>query len=273
MASAASQRGRIIDKEELRQWMAGRDNPDVQSYVAKELQEGKGTVGLSAGAMKFVAKNETPAQRMRSLTGWGEEPEPAAIAGLRNTSLPKGYVYMGAAETTTPRTSSRSVNDGFASKPGQTTYTSIALPRDAIAGSAAAPVAAQDEEPKQLEPGPGLIAAREAYDRANQYQRDSGSKAFSPDLSLTGGALLNDIYRSGAEGADKFENETVQRFTAGANLAGQEVAYAARQAIANLPQGLKIPEPTNMFPETGPAADKIAEKGLFAWLSNQKRMG
>jgi len=269
MASAASQRGRIIDKEELRQWMAGRDNPDVQSYVADQLGQG---AALSAGAMKFVAKNETPAQRMRSLTGWGEEPEPAAIAGLRNTSLPKGYVYMGAAETKTPRTSSRSVNGGFASRPGQTTYTPIAVPRDAIAGSAAAPAAAQEEK-KPLEPGPGLIAAREAYDRANQYQRDSGSKAFSPDLSLTGGALLNDIYRSGAEGVDKFENETVQRFTAGANLAGQEVAYAARQAIANLPDDLNLPEYTSMFPETGPAADKIAEKGLFAWLSNQKRMG
>jgi len=269
MASAASQRGRIIDKEELRQRMAGRDNPDVQSYVADQLGQG---AALSAGAMKFVAKNETPAQRMRSLTGWGEEPEPAAIAGLRNTSLPKGYVYMGAAETTTPRTSSRTRNGGFASTPEQTTYTPIALPRDAIAGSAAAPAAAQEEK-KPLEPGADLMAAREAYDRANQYQRDSGSKAFSPDLSLTGGALLNDIYRSGAEGADKFENETVQRFTAGANLAGQEVAYAARQAIAGLPDDLNLPEYTSMFPETGPAADKIAEKGLYAWLSNQKRMG
>jgi len=267
MASAASQRGRIIEEEELRQWMAGRDNPDVHSYVAKELQEGKGEVGLSAGAMKFVAKNETPAQRMRSLTGWGEEPEPAAIAGLRNTSLPEGYVYLGAAKTTTPMTLSR-YGGGFSSKPGKTTYTPIALPRDVFTGSAAAPAAAQEEK-KPLEPGADLMAAREAYDRANQYQRDSGSKAFSPDLSLTGGALLNDIYRSGAEGVDKFENKTVQRFTAGANLAGQEVAYAARQAIAGLPDDLKLSKYPDMFPKTGPAADKIAEKGLYTWLSNQ----
>ena len=271
MASAASQRGRIIEKEDLHRWMAGRDNPDVQSYVAKELQEGGGKVGLSAEAMKFVAKNETYEQRMRSLHrywNWSVKPEPAANAGLRNTSLPEGYVYIGAAATKTPRISVRSRNAGLTSTPGRTTYTPIVLPRDVFTGSAAAPAAAQEEK-KPLEPGADLMAAREAYDRANQYQRDSGSKAFSPDLSLTGGALLNDIYRSGAEGVDKFENKTVQRFTAGANLAGQEVAYAARQAIAGLPDDLKLPKYTDMFPKTGPAADKIAEKGLYAWLSNQ----
>jgi hypothetical protein len=268
MASAASQRGRIIEEEELRRWMAGRDNPDVQSYVAKELQEGGGKVGLSAEAMKFVAKNETYEQRMRSLTGFRLKPEPAAIAGLRNTSLPEGYVYIGAAETKTPRISVRSRNAGLTSTPGRTTYTPIVLPRDVFTGSAAAPAAAQEEK-KPLEPGADLMAAREAYDRANQYQRDSGSKAFSPDLSLTGGALLNDIYRSGAEGVDKFENKTVQRFTAGANLAGQEVAYAARQAIAGLPDDLKLPKYTSMFPETGPDADKIAKTGLYDWLSNR----
>ena len=259
MASAASQRGRIIEEEELRQWMAGRDNPDVHSYVADQLGQG---AGLSGDAMKFVAENGTFASPL-SLTG----SEPAAIAGLRNTTLPEGYVYLGAAKTTTPKTYAR-YRDGFSTKPGKTTYTPIALPRDAIAGSAAAPAAAQEEK-KPLEPGADLMAAREAYDRANQYQRDSGSKAFSPDLSLTSGALLNDIYRSGAEGVDKFENKTVQRFTAGANLAGQEVAYAARQAIAGLPDDLKLPKYTDMFPKSGADADKIAEKGLFAWLSNQ----
>jgi len=258
MTSAASQRGRIIEEEGLRQWMAGQDNPDVQSYVADHLKQGG---GLSADAMKFVAENGAFAQR--SLSG----SEAAAIAGLRNTSLPEGYVYLGAAKTTTPRTHSR-YGGQFTSKPGKTTYTPIALPRDVFTGSAAAPAAAQEEK-KPLEPGADLMAAREAYDRANQYQRDSGSKAFSPDLSLTGGALLNDIYRSGAEGVDKFENETVQRFTAGANLAGQEVAYAARQAIADLPDDLKLPKHPDMFPKAGPAADKIAEKGLYAWLSDQ----
>jgi len=260
MASAASQRGKVIEKEELRQWMAGGDNPDVLSYVADQLGQG---AGLSGDAMKFVTKNETFAQRIRSRSG----SEPAAIAGLRNTSLPEGYVYLGAAKTTTPMTLSR-YGGGFSSKPGKTTYTPIALPRDVFTGSAAAPAAAQEEK-KPLEPGADLMAAREAYDRANQYQRDSGSKAFSPDLSLTGGALLNDIYRSGGEGVDKFENKTVQRFTAGANLAGQEVAYAARQAIAGLPDDLKLPKYTSMFPETGPDADKIAKTGLYDWLSNR----
>jgi len=269
MASAASQRGRIIDKEELRQWMAGRDNPDVQSYVADHLGQG---AALSAGAMKFVAKNETPAQRMRSLTGWGEEPEPAAIAGLRNTSLPEGYVYMGAAKTTTPRTSSRSVNGGFASTPGQTTYTPIALPRDAIAGSAAAPVAAQEEK-KPLEPGADLMAAREAYDRASAYKEQGGSAIYQPDLTKTGGDLFSEIQAGAQSQQEHYDKRFLPELKAAANLGAQEVGYAARQAIAGLPDDLTLPEYTNVSPESGAGADKIAEKGLFAWLSNQKRMG
>jgi hypothetical protein len=272
MASAAKQRGRVIGKRRVeafikRRKRKGDDSPDVLGFLDRKLGSGaalSAAVTNQAGAGKY----DPPLFASRPFTG---EPESDNLRRLRGLNIGKGMTYVGAFSTTTPRTERRTPNEGYSSTPETTTFTPIVLPRDMVrarGGSTAKRASADaDSTPVSIEPGPDLLAAREAYDYLNSGNASSGSAAsgiYQPDLTKTGGDLFSEIQAGAQSQIDDYERRFIPKLLANANLTAQEIGYAGRQAIANLPADLNLPDYDKIFPRK--ATDK---KGIYRWLESR----
>jgi len=272
MASAANQRGRIIGKHRVEAFIKrredkGDDNPDVLGFLDRKLGAGaalSAAVTNRAGAGKY----DPPLFASRPFTG---EPESDNLRGLEGLNIGKGMTYVGASSTTTPRTESRDHNSGYSSTPASTRFTPIVLPRDMVrarGGSTAKRASADaDSSPVSNEPGPDLLAAREAYDDLNSGSASSGSAAsgiYQPDLTKTGGDLYSEIQAGAQSQINDYERRFVPKLLANANLTAQEIGYAGQQAIANLPSDLKLPDYDKIFPKQ--ATNK---KGIYKWLESR----
>ena len=272
MASAANQRGRIIGKHRVEAFIKrredkGDDNPDVLGFLDRKLGAGaalSAAVANRAGAGKY----DPPLFASRPFTG---EPESDNLRGLEGLNIGKGMTYVGASSTTTPRTERRTRDEGYSATPETTTFTPIVLPRDMVrarGGSTAKRASADaDSSPVSNEPGPDLLAAREAYDDLNSGSASSGSAAsgiYQPDLTKTGGDLYSEIQAGAQSQINDYERRFVPKLLANANLTAQEIGYAGQQAIANLPSDLKLPDYDKIFPKQ--ATNK---KGIYKWLESR----
>lgn len=280
-------RPKILGDKDIQAWIrrkqdGGKDNPNTARHIARQLE--KGNALSSKAANKYGSgKYDTDRQRfMRSAGAYGGtggfaeavgKDAPANVAGLDGIKVGKGNVYVGATEVETP---DRSYSDrnGWHSRPGSKSFVPAVLPRGVFAQAAGSRDAADDStdsvtEPGATEPGPDLIAAREAYDRANAYSAQSpgGSFASLPDLSKTGGDLFNEIQAGGQRQLDDYERRFIPRLLANANLTAQEIGYSAQDAIANLPADLNLPDYTSMF--GGKNERKIDKRGLYDLLSKE----
>lgn len=278
-------RDREVRRRLARQEERGKD-PDVNRILAKHLGSGG---GLGGKVVNRYNKGDYPVggssfASALGKTGLGDDFDDrfgagasANIAGLEGAQISKGNVYMGATEVRTPGTSSRTPSAGLIQTPESTRYDITSLPRWMV--KQGAPQAGGDGEVKQttsttVEPSADLLAAREAYDRANAYQAGAdrtdssggtgGSFASSVDFTKTGGDLLNAIAASGAKELDDYQNRFIPQLTSSANLAAQEIGYGARSAISALPDNLKLPDYSKIFP--GRAEKK---GGLYKWLEGR----
>lgn len=272
MASAANQRGRIVGKRRVEAFIKRRegkddDSPDVLGFLDRKLEAGaalSAAVANRAGAGKY----DPPLFRPRPFTG---EPESDNLRGLEGLNIGKGMTYLGASSTTTPRTERRTPNEGYSATPETTTFTPIVLPRDMVrarGGSTAKRASADaDSSPVSNEPGPDLLAAREAYDDLNSGSASSGSAAsgiYQPDLTKTGGDLYSEIQAGAQSQINDYERRFIPKLLANANLTAQEIGYTGREAIANLPSDLKLPAYNKIFPKQ--ATNK---KGIYKWLERR----
>ena len=281
MASAASGRGQIIQKQDVENWInerraAGKADPSVSKFLQSKLNEG---YGLSGGVLNAANNNRYESRKQTVLrhAGMGDGVFEGSLAGMKGAKLSPGTAYYGSTAITEPAKGSRSVNGGWTSTKERTTHLPIVLPRDMVAGQQQEPTRAPQEAKQPPEPGPDLVAAREAYDRATTYREQSGSAAaggsYESPLSKSGPELYAAIDEQARGELAGYEKRFADYWDTRANLTAQEIGYAGRQAIASLPDDLNLPAYTSIFPDSGAAGDKIAEKGLYGWLSNQKRMG
>lgn len=263
-----------------RQEKRGKE-PDVQRILAMHLAADR---GLSAQVVDKYNDGKYPTGRYGSLpvelaTRYGFDGEldkrfgrgsAANLAGLEGIELGKGDVYMGATAIETPRRSTQSANGGEASTPASTRYDITVLPRWMVqqraTGSATTPDGSGDSSttPTSLEPPADLLAAREAYDRATTYQSQGGSSASLADLSKVGGDLFNSIQGAAQDQIDDYERRFLPQLYANANLTAKEIGYTTRDALANLPDNLALPDYNKIFP------DRASEKGgLYRWLEGR----
>jgi hypothetical protein len=287
----------ILGDREVRRRLAQQEergkDPDVNRILVKHLRSGGGLTGkvvnrynkgdylVGGDSFANALRNTRSSKVLNDLQrddfddrfGAGAS---ANIAGLEGAKIAKGNVYMGATEVEVPGYSANSPLGGHTSTPGYSRYDITTLPRWMV--KQAAPQAGGDDEAKQttsttVEPSADLQAARQAYDRANAYQAGSGSAnsggaggsfASSVDFTKTGGDLLNAIAASGAKELDDYQNRFIPRLTSSANLAAQEIGYGARSAINALPDDLKLPDYSKIFP------DRAEKKGgLYKWLEGR----
>jgi hypothetical protein len=130
-------------------------------------------------------------------------------------------------------------------------------------GSAAKRASADaDSSPVSNEPGPDLLAAREAYDDLNSGSAASG--IYQPDLTKTGGDLYSEIQAGAQSQINDYERRFIPKLLANANLTAQEIGYTGQQAIANLPSDLNLPDYDKIFPKQ--ATNK---KGIYKWLESR----
>ena len=193
----------------------------------------------------------------------------ADLAGMANAKVGKGDVYLGSTAIEVPAVSSRDVNSGASYTPGRTEYARTILPRWMVKGAAGGATAADEDAGGSMakataEPGADLLAAREAYERANAYGQESSTSVKLPDLTKTGGELYNEIQGAGQSQLDDYQQRFIPKLLANANLTAQEIGYAGQQAIANLPDNLNLPEYDKVFPKR--ATDK---KGIYKWLEER----
>ncbi|NDC88028.1 MAG: hypothetical protein EB075_04350 [Bacteroidetes bacterium] len=271
---------RYIDRQEAR----GKDRPDVNEFLAKQLDKGR---GLSGKVAHKYSEGKYPTGGYWGTGPWGlndaeldEKYGRGSAANLRalrqgEVSIGKGNVFMGATETDIPRESGRTRNGGYWSTPGRKEYSITSLPKWMVKNAAGSAAKSDDDSPasvdQPLPPGADLANAREAYDRANAYSggSDSSSRFGSAastgfDLDQTGGDLYNAIAGQGQSQINEYQNRFLPKLFANANLTAQEIGYAGQQAIAGLPDNLKIPDYDKVFPSK--ATDK---KGIYKWLENR----
>ena len=271
-------RPRVIGDKDIRSWIksrqeAGKDNPDTAGYIAKQLEKGN-ALGAKAANAFGAGKYEPEGQRLsRSFASrWGVEEIPASIAGLSGLKIAKGDVYLGSAQREVPGYSHTDHQSGHTATPGRTEYYPSLMRRADFRSRLQEQPKADDSSGVKapVDPGVDLLAAREAYDRANAYTNGtegaaSGGSFASPlDLGKSGDDLFNAIAADGQRGLDDYERRFVPRLFANANLTAQEIGYAGQSAIANLPDDLKLPEYSKIFP------DRAEKKGgLYKWLEKR----
>ena len=281
-------RPKVIGDKDVRAWIKsrqekGKEDPNTAAYLAKQLEKGN---ALGAKAANTYAEGDYDTDRQRFLRYHGAyggtgsfaqaagKDVPASIAGLSGLKLSKGDVYLGSSQRDVPGSSHRDSRRGLTQVPGRTEYyPTVARRSDFVSRFQEAPKDPDSEssgETESVEPSNALLAAREAYGRANAYSSSSGSSSggssfASPlDLSKTGGDLFNAIAADGERQRDWYDNTFVNKLLANANLTAQEIGYAGQSAIANLPEDLKLPEYTSVF---GSKNDrKIAKRGLYDLL-------
>lgn len=281
-------RPKVIGDKDVRAWIKsrqekGKDDPNTAAYLAKQLEKGN---ALGAKAANTYAEGDYDTQKQRYLRyhgiygGTGSfaraagKDVPASIAGLSGLKLSKGDVYLGSSQRDVPGSSRRDPKSGLTQVPGRTEYyPTVARRSDFVSRFREAPKDSDSEgsgEAASVEPSNDLLAAREAYDRANAYSSSSrgpfggGSFASPLDLSKTGGDLFNAIAADAERQRDWYDNTFVNKLLANANLTAQEIGYAGQSAIANLPKDLKLPEYSKIFP------DRAQRKGgLYKWLEGR----
>jgi hypothetical protein len=272
---------RWIDRQEER----GQEHPDVTKFLARQLSKDR---GLSANVVNKYNDSEYPTGKYGSFGNvnvppfgtvgslMGEDLDEkygrgtkADIAGMKGASLRRGDVYMGATAIETPATSTNTPYGGNTSGPASTRYDVTVLPRWMVKqqqqseNPAAAPV--QQTDPTSTEPSVDLIKAREAYDRATQYQSQGGDSRGGSDLDLTasGSSLYQNLYDAGSAGVANYENRFIPALDARAKLTAEEIRYGTGSAIDALPDNLQLPTYDKMFPKVA------AKKGLYKWLENR----
>lgn len=280
-------RPKIIGDKDIQEWIkrkqaGGKDDPNTVRHIARQLE--KGNVLSSQAANKYGAgKYDTDRQRfMRSAGAYGGtggfaeavgKDAPANVAGLDGIKVGKGNVYAGSTEVETADRSFAN-RDGWHSRPGGKSFVPTVLPRGVYSQARGSRAAAADDagssaNPANTGPSPDLLAAREAYDRANAYSgqngADAGSFAALPDLSKTGGDLFNEIQAAGQRQLDNYQNRFLPKLFATANLTAQEIGASTQDAIASLPDDLSLPEYTSMFGDKNER--KIEKRGLYDFLS------
>jgi hypothetical protein len=274
----------VVGDQRVQQWLKrqedrGKDQPDVANFLAKQLGRGRGLSSQVANKYsdgKYPTGSYGSLGRFDAFLGADEDFDKkygrgsaANLRGLQGVELGKGDVYMGATPIETPRFSTRTVDGGESSTPASTRYDITVLPRwmvkqaGSTAGGSAAANAAASQSPSDLEPPKDLLAAREAFDRANAYQAQ-GSSASLPDLSKVGGDLFNSIQGAAQDQIDDYERRFLPSLYANANLTAKEIAYETQNAIAGLPDNLALPDYNNVFP-----AGANKKGGLYKWLERR----
>jgi hypothetical protein len=265
---------RWIDRQEER----GQERPDVTKFLARQLAKDR---GLSANVVNNYNEGKYPTGKYGSMGAFGAIADAgedldeqygrgtkADIAGLKGASLRKGDVYMGATEVgpATEGSDFTRYTDGVLNREVDITV----LPRWMVkqqrqSGNPAAAPVQQQAAPTSTEPSPDLTRAREAYDRATQYQGQGGEGRGGSGLDLTasGSSLYQNLYDAGSAGVADYENRFIPALDARANLTAQEIRYGIGSAIDGLPDNLQLPTYDKMFPK---AAGK---KGLYKWLENR----
>lgn len=285
--SYASPNRPVVGDRRVQQWIdrqegRGNDTPDVSQFLAKQLAAGR---GLSAQVANKYSDRKYPTGSFGALSALGGlggfasdefdkkygRGSMANLRGLEGVELGKGDVYMGATAIETPRTSTQTVNGGESSTPASTRYDITVLPRWMMRGGAAAapgsgtPAGAEAAAARTpIEPPKDLLAAREAYDRANAYQGQSGSSSSLPDLSKVGGDLFNSIQGAADQQSQDYERRFLPALYANANLSAKEIAYETQNAIAGLPDNLALPDYGQVFP-----AGASKKGGLYKWLEGR----
>ena len=270
-----------IDRQEER----GQDNPDVTKFLARQLAKDR---GLSANVVNKYNTSQYPTGKYGAMGAFGgsfggivdavadkslEEKygrgTKANIDGMKGAKLAKGDVYMGATAIETPASSTNTPWEGHTSTPATTQYDRTVLPRWMVkqkpqSGSAAAP--AQQAVPASTQPSPDLTKAREAYDRATQYQSQGGEAAGGSGLDLTasGASLYQNLFDAGNAGVSDYENRFIPQLDTRAKLTAQEIRYGASSALDSLPANLALPTYDRMFPKS---AGK--KEGLYSWLESR----
>jgi len=265
---------RWIDRQEER----GQEHPDVTKFLARQLSKDR---GLSANVVNSYNEGKYPTGKYGSMGAFGAIADAgqdlderygrgtkADIAGLKGASLRKGDVYMGATEVGPAAEGSdfTRYTDGVLNREVDITV----LPRWMVkqqpqsVSPTAAPVQ-QQAAPAGTEPSVDLIKAREAYDRATQYQSQGGDSRGGSDLDLTasGSSLYQNLYDAGRAGVADYENRFIPALDARAKLTAQEIRYGTGSAIDALPDNLQLPTYDKMFPKVA------AKKGLYKWLENR----
>jgi hypothetical protein len=277
---------KFVQRAIRRQEERGQKHPDVTKILARQLAKDR---GLSANVVNNYNEGKYPTGKYGSMGAFGAFADAgedldkkygrgtkADIAGLQGAKLGRGDVYMGATEVgpATEGSDFTRYTDGVLNREvDRTIVPSWMVQQKPQSGSAAAP--AQQVAPASTQPSPGLTKAREAYDRANQYQQESangGSFAgrVVADLSKTGSDLYTEINRAGNAGVQAYNDLAIPQLQANASLTAHEIGYAAQNAIANLPLDLRIPEYDEIFGKKNER--KIREGGVFGFLGdNLKR--
>lgn len=265
--------GQVMNKQMLRDMTGGSGKlEDTIRAVEDHLARGG---ALSPGLVKGIQRrkdNEFMSKREQFWSNQAQVSEgfgKAIMEGLRpqgsanfraiyGTQLAPGTVYTGGATQTTPGRSGRSVNGGYWSTKGSTSYVPQTM-SEAVYRSLAQPQeepAAPQAERKPYQSAQSLADAREAYDRSSEYLKQNGSAA-SPgfDANLTGGDLLNSIASAGQGQVDHYKRRFLPHLKNTSILQSEEIRNATGEAIAGLDPDLKLPEYENPF-----------ESGLYARL-------
>lgn len=263
-----------IDRQEER----GQEHPDVTKFLARQLSKDR---GLSANVVNSYNRGKYPTGKYGSMGAFGAFADAgedldekygrgtkADIAGLQGAKLGRGDVYMGATEVgpATEGSDFTRYTDGVLNREVDRTV----LPRWMVqqkpqsVASAAAPAA--QPRPTRTGPSPDLVKAREAYDRATQFQSQGGEArgGIGLDLTASGSSLYQNLYDAGNAGVSDYENRFIPALDARANLTAQEIRYGAGSAIDALPDNLQLPTYDKMFPN---AAGK--KQGLYKWLESR----
>ena len=273
---------RWIDRQEER----GQEHPDVTKFLARQLAKDR---GLSANVVNSYNERKYPTGKYGAMGAFGgsfggivdavadkdlEEKygrgTKADIDGMQGANLRRGDVYMGATAIETPASSTNTPWEGHTSTPASTRYDLTVLPRWMVkqkpqsGGSAAAP--AEQVAPASTEPNIDLVKAREAYDRATQYQSQGGEAVGGGGLDLTasGSSLYQNLYDAGNAGVSDYENRFISELDTRANLTAQEIRYGASSALDSLPKNLALPKYDKIFPKS---AGK--KEGLYKWLESR----
>jgi len=291
MASAASGQGRILTKGDLEAyakesgWKRKGGDVNLHQWLGEQLASG---AAASPGLVKAWnnGKYDTAHQSMmRASTGdpsWGlDQQSPANVRGMSGLSLSPGQLYLGSSTQKITTKSTRTPNGGVKPSRSETRVSPILTTVGQFRGATQAPAQAAPQEAKQpLEPDQGLLDARQRYrealDRAKTYTEQGGSAAsyaYDSPLSKSGPDLYAGIDKQAREEIAQYTKRFPEFWDAKANLTAQEIGFASREAINQLSADLNLPDYTSIFPDSGAAADKIDEKGLYGWLSNQKRLG
>jgi hypothetical protein len=260
MASAASGQGQFVTKSDVQ----GLKGEDLQKFLDQALAEGRGlSPGLVTSLNNRQADYETRDQTVLRHAGMGDGIFSGSLAGAKGAKVPSNYAYFGSTAVTEPDESSRTVNGGWSSTKGSTAHVPIILPKSGFGGQQETAAAAKEQERTPLPPGEGLLAATEAYERAKGFMDQGSSAAGSaPDLSQTGGALMNEIYRAGAQKGDDYVRRFLPYLKAKGDLVAQEIGQIGRDAVAGLSDDVQIPNYTPVFDE-----QKVADRGgLFNLL-------